>query len=522
MAVYIPGGDTLGYTFNVFGTYNDRSKILPLFEMKYGEETYKDYLVPSGASLNTAIAGGSADLKVFTSRKQVEESFSQKAGISAGYGFFSAEFEAAFNTSEKSDISYDYAKYESDYKQYSLTLKNASEANLAPWVKDDEDYKNVPDEFDEETRELFFRFFQKYGMYFVSSVIVGSRLYYCAAVSKSEHFSEKEIKIKFSMEVNAVFSAKASSETEWKKVGREWSTNRTVKINATGGDSSILNMAVPDFGSNDEDAMKNWRKSAELNPSIVDFVLKPIDAIFSGKRAVAVRKAIKEYQAHLIFMESKTGSCAIVVDNKQVLPSPPNDAKNFGFHLAALNRSTLKVEFKRAYTSHEWWSGLEDIYNKMLEDVKPYNNDKYIILFTTYSSFARTAPNPAFAKFLKNCGADTELESWLDTKSSNSEYNKGTTSCDLVHNNYLMVGIPGSDVGTAQEKYTRTGSCDTGAMHWSPSGGNWLNPAAPPISMTVDLYLIKNEKGNSKGLAAHIPLPKAYRAGLKAKKAATR
>ncbi|MEP6673654.1 MAG: MAC/perforin domain-containing protein [Ferruginibacter sp.] len=511
MATYIPGWDTLGYTFDIFGTYTDSSKRLPLFDVTFGDESYMDYLVPENASLNTAIKRHSADLRAFTSRQKVEERFSQKAGISGGYGFFSAEFEATFKTSEQSDVSYDYALYESYSRQYSLSLKNATESGLAIWVKNDEDYQNIPDVFNEENRALFFRFFQKYGLYFVKAVEVGSRLYYCASVNKSEKSTTKDIEVKFAMEVNAVFSAKASSATEWNKIGQEWASNRIVKVIATGGSSSILNMRVPDFGSNDEEALGKWLESAEKSPAIVDFVLKPISDIFSGKRATAVLAAIKDYQKHLMFIESKTGSCLIVVDNKEALPQPQG-SKFLGFQLVAVNRSSIRPEFKRSYTTYEWWSGLEETYNKMLVDIEKYNNDKYIILFTTFSCFARSAPNPAFAKFLQNCGADFGLKDWLDTKDSNTPAPPSTMglSCDLVHNNYVMVGIPGSAPGAAHETYTRTGSCDTGIMHWTPSNGNWLNPPAPVAAMTVDLFLLKNNKIDPKKLTAHIPYPKGY------------
>ena len=253
--------------------------------MKFESDTYKDWVVPSNANLDPT-PNNYGQSNVFTTRQKFEEHFGSKVGIKVGIGLFSGEFEASFNMTNKSDVSYEYGLVETYSKFYSLVLKDPSEKSLAPWVKDDEDFKNIPDVFNDENRLLFFRFFEKYGLYYISRVDIGARLYYSTSVDKSYNFSESEIKTKISAEYTAVFSANA--EAEWKKVGESWASARQVKVSATGGSNVILNVLVPGYGANHADAFKAWYESAELNPGVIDFHLTPISKIFSGQKAVAV------------------------------------------------------------------------------------------------------------------------------------------------------------------------------------------------------------------------------------------
>ncbi len=505
MATYIPGAETLGYGFDVLGSFSDQSRISPLFEMQYDSQTWKEYLVPVNASLDTSSKHyGSSNS--FESRSKVEEHFAAKLNIKASYGFFSGEFEASYDMDSKSDVEYQYGLVETYSKIYALDLKDKSEHGLAPWVKNDPDYQNIPDTFAHHNRGDFFRFFDKYGIYFISKVVLGSRLYYSTVVSKSHKYTSNEIKTKISIEYNGIFGASAKAEAEWKKVGEDWSSSREVKVSATGGDNSILNVLAPGFNANHEGAYESWLKSAESNPSVIDFTLTSISKIFSGKKAKAVEDALKGYLEHKIFIESKTGSCLINFNGKNVLP-PPSGTENFyGYQLAAINRTTLKVELAKSYSTHDYWSGYDAIYDAMQSDITPYNNSGYIIAFTTFTNFALTAPNSGFAAILKNCGADTGLRQWIDTKNSNY---KIFSCCALAHINYALVGIPGST--TVYELFERAGSCDTGDPKWPDGTRGWLGQPAPPVGIAVDMYQHMNLAVDTEQLVAHLGVQRRRR-----------
>ena len=486
--VYIPGAGSLGYGFDVFGKYSDSSKTRPLFNMVYdGKQTFKDYLVPLNVNVDSKSHnyGGSTYVD---SRRKMEDYFSSKLKVTAKYGFFSGQFEASFSMTNKSDVSYQFGIVETFSQQYALDLKDRSEAALADWVKNDPDYQNVPDKFTDSNRILFFRFFDKYGIYYMPRVVVGSRLYYSSQIKKEYKYSEYDAEAKLKLEYKAIFSASAEAQANWKQVGESWASQREVKVDAIGGSNEMLNVLMPGYGTNHETAYSAWLKSAEERPAVVDFDLKPISEIFSAAKAAAVQQAIEAYVLHKLFLESKTGSCLIAFNGEPVLPPPPGASKTLGYQLAAIHRSTLQQAFARSYTSWDYWT-YEKIYQDGLRDIQPYNKPDFIIAFSAYSTFAQNAPTKEFVDFLENCGAGYKLAQWLDTKNANKSI---YSCCALCHVNYVFVGVPGRGKGTGREAFQRAGSCDTGTGSWQ-SYEPWLDKPAPMASLIVDLYQVKGD-----------------------------
>jgi hypothetical protein len=251
----------------------------------------------------------------------------------------------------------------------------------------------------------------------------------------------------------------------------------------------MLNILMPGYGANHEVAYNNWLKSAEQMPAVIDFDLRPISEIFSADKAAAVEQAINAYVLHKLFVESKTGSCLIAFNGAPVIPPATGDAGTLGYQLAAINRTTLKPEFSRSYTTYDIWLKYEQLYDNMLFDIERYNNDNYIIAFVAFSNFAQNAPTKQFVAFLESCGAGWGLAQWIDTKVSNTNLSR---SCALCHTNYVFVGIPKSRERGEQwyESFQRAGSCDTSSPQWHDKDG-WLDKPAPMASLMVDLYQTK-------------------------------
>ncbi len=484
---YIPGGGSLGYGFDVFGKYSDSSKKLPLFNMVYdGKQTYNNYLVPQNVNVD-ARRHNYGNSTYVDSRRKIEEHFSSNLKVSAKYGFFSGQFEASYAMTNKSDVSYQFGIVESYSQQYALDLKDRSESALADWVKNDADYKNMPDQFTDTNRILFFRFFDKYGIYYMPRVVVGSRLFYSSMVKKDYKYTSVDAEAKLKLEYKAIFSSSVEAKATWNQVGESWATQREVKIDAIGGSNEMLNILMPGYGANHEVAYNSWLKSAEQMPAVIDFDLKPISEIFSADKAAAVQQAINAYVLHKLFVESKTGSCLIAFNGAPVIPPATGDAGTLGYQLAAINRTTLKTEFVRSYATYDIWSKYEQLYDSMLTDIAPFNNRNYIIAFVAFSNFAQNAPTKNFTAFLESCGAGFQLGQWIDTKVSNTNLSR---SCALCHTNYVFVGIPQSGRDKWYENFQRAGSCDTTTPQWHDRDG-WLDKPAAMASLMVDLYQTK-------------------------------
>jgi len=481
MATYIPGAATLGYGFDILGTYSDSAKIRPLFKMDYSSQrTFMDYIVPLNvdAESERETYGNSTYVD---SRRKMEEFFSAKASIKAGFGAFSGQFDASYAMTNKSDVEYQFGIIQSYQVLYKLSLIDRSPAALADWVKSDPAYLNVPSEFKKSNRELFFRFFDKYGLYYIREVKVGSRMYYSSSVAKSYKYSSQEAEAKLKLEYTAIFMAEA--QANWKQIGEDWASQREVKVAALGGSSGMLNVLMPGYGANHAEAYTAWLQSAELHPAAIDFELAPIDELFSEEKVSAVKEAIHSYLRHKVFIESKTGSCLISINGETVLPPPPGDTRTLGYQLVAIKRRGLGIEFAKSYATMDYWGKYEPLYTEMLADIEAFNTSDYMIVFTTFSNFAQNAPTKPFCEFLAGCGAGVQLKHWLDTREGNRRINP---CCALAHCNYALVGVPGAGE-PAVEMFTRAGSCDTGDSGWW-HGSSWLDRPAPKAALIVDLY----------------------------------
>ncbi|MGN6110945.1 MAG: MAC/perforin domain-containing protein, partial [Kofleriaceae bacterium] len=196
MSTPIPGSNVIGWGFNIFGTYSSASRTQQLFAMrdegKYWTYGPTDYLVPENLSVE-ATSESTGQSYVFENRTEVEQFFSVKANVKGSYGAFSGEFEASYEQRNVSDTDYIYAMYQLSHHSWRLDLLDRTQTALAPWVVGDPDWQ-VPATFDQSTASRFYRFFEKYGTHFVSSVQVGYRLYFSQAVKRSYESNEQTIK----------------------------------------------------------------------------------------------------------------------------------------------------------------------------------------------------------------------------------------------------------------------------------------------------------------------------------------
>ena len=115
----VPGSETLGWGFNIFGPYADSSRTSLLFQVKPGDQTWKDpstdveYDVPNNVSSPAGATDPSeVEYRVFDGRSEVQQYFSSKAkvelGLVAEFGAFSGSFNAAFSAEVNSSREFKY------------------------------------------------------------------------------------------------------------------------------------------------------------------------------------------------------------------------------------------------------------------------------------------------------------------------------------------------------------------------------------------------------------------------------
>jgi hypothetical protein len=395
---------------------------------------------------------------------------------------FSGQFDLMFSGASQSDTEYIYGMIYSGYHFWDLEILDQSINGLAPWVLNDPDFYSLPREFNEETASVFFRFFDKYGTHYVSSVNVGWKLYFNEAVSRSFTQSSATVSANVSAEFRALFleDSKASAEATWSQVGYEYTQNRMASVLAQGGNSSIVDSIIPGYGSNYGNLYDGWRLSAEANPVAVDFGLSPMWNLFSGDHATALEAAYLAYSNAHLYAESKTASSLIQVKGQaEIMPARPAQAS--GFQVVVLDRANLQTVFK-SYFTFSWsnyWSTWTRMYDEMFLALTPYNNSSYLISFATFGMMGAWFPTDRMYQFLISCGASEGLREWerlFDQQPSTS----------YAGINYILVGVPQLGMGNGLEAYTAAGE-NASYIGGSAPNQYWGGAQAPAATLLAQL-----------------------------------
>jgi hypothetical protein len=226
----VPGTETLGWGFNIFGPYSTKSKTSLLFDIKDGKRRWTELSTKITYSLPDNVSQPATDnqsptttsFTVFDGRSDVQQHFSSKAKLDANlvadFGAFSGSFSAAFSSEARSANQYKYAIAETDASFWEVGLETESLDKLTESVR--ADIGQLPAAYSISQRGLFFAFFDKYGTHYISSVTVGGRLYYNVAVRKSytSISDDGKIEAELNYEYLGVFGAKASASAQWKNV----------------------------------------------------------------------------------------------------------------------------------------------------------------------------------------------------------------------------------------------------------------------------------------------------------------
>lgn len=435
----IPGYAMVGYGFDIFKTYDQNSitkALLKMGDMSGTSVTLGDktYTVPENIShFPTVRKVGNTYL--FSSREKVQDHFSTKADIEASAFGFSGHVDASYSHTTHTNKDYFYALTETSSTAYSLSLRDDSEAMLMGNFATE--MKKLPKKFTPENQNTFFAFFRKYGSHYVDQVIMGGRLYFSTSISKSHYSSEEEVKLKVTAEYTGAFSsAKAESDSNWKKLDQNWQQNRSVTIQATGGDDSILDALKPAFGQWKGEAFTSWNASLEKKPGIVDFKLAPISQLFPVDQADQAALALKKYLNGGIIAKaiiSPSRRADHVVDARTSIscfnrPVPvlesmpkPRTAETWmaGAQVVLLDAATHQILLnKTVYAESMDFPQISQMYDRLYAEVAKFDNNDYYCALSIFGVFAPLFPTNQLAGWLDSCGARMEQWKALANKSA--------------------------------------------------------------------------------------------------------
>lgn len=513
----IVGGSVLGFGFNILGEYNISSVTSQLFKhntLQAQTYTYPptgmSYSVPDNTTVvqNTTTT---ANTMVFNTSEQFQNYYAAKAGVKGSYGCFSAEFDMAYSGTFNTQNSYYYGLSEADFTGWNLILSDQSSDWLSPSFLNDPLVKDLPDTFTPSNQDDFFELFRKFGTHVVTQLTVGGSLSYYEAVETSYSSSEQQIQANLSLEFNAVFySASSQAEAEWSQLGQNWANSRTVTVNAVGGDTSVLNVLDPTYGSSDSSIFTTWSQAVMQNPAVISFGLRPLSVLFSGNQATAVDQALQAYcngaLLAMAVMEYTPGQGpggggyttggVILLNGNTIAPSPPvtppppyvtgqGTSWQFVYPLSAFQIALFDPNQLTTLMSHTYYISYpfspyaEQVYQQMMLDINGISAQNYLVAVTAFCIPLWDFPSSEFAAWLTGCGAS--LSGWR-------KYIGFTGSPGAC--NYVMIGKKGLLPGSALESF----SVNTDWVDW---------PASLENNLTLMLYT-----GGNTELGAFVEIPK--------------
>jgi hypothetical protein len=444
----IPGADVLGFGFNILGEYDTSSITSQLFihaNPNFSQYTFPGtqvtFEVPDNVSVipDTEVTGST---QVFSTRKQFQSYFSAKAGLSGSYNAFSGQFNAAYSQTFNSSNSYYYGLTEANFKGWDLSLNDQSSNWISTGFKNNPAVQALPSTFTADNKQLFFDMFRQFGTHYISQVTVGGSLYYYVAVDQSFSSNQNQVDINLSLEYKAVFSsAKADAKSEWKQLTESWANSRIVKVDATGGDTSVLSALNPSYGDNDSDIFKSWSTAVMQNPAVILFQLRPLSKLFSGNQADAVSDALQAYTNGAILVNANadytkgygpdggdyTTSSSIIINGTVSIPNPSVPAPEptvyyasstekyivpiSGFQIALFDAVTLETIFNHIYYLDSTSLLTEgQVYTEIMKDINGVQQKDYLCTVAAFAVDLMAYPSNDFANWLSSCGA--QLAGW--------------------------------------------------------------------------------------------------------------
>ncbi|MBV8068842.1 MAG: hypothetical protein JO270_02980 [Acidobacteriaceae bacterium] len=452
---FVPGYAYLGVGFNGFGSFDD-SATLGMFRLfatsNPGSGTYQQWALPANVQAD-AVGELEVQSQVFDGRSDLSETFSTQAGLSATYLAFSGSLSASFKTISKRLSEYFFGMASYYTAGYEVSLIEATRGNLAPEMQQDPDFANLPQQYTPDNRAAFFRFFEKYGTAFVSSVRMGARLFYNAWIEKSYGMTEDQIAANLKLEYKGVFSA--SGSVDWQRVNQTWSSNRRSQAQSWGGDTStLLGVSSPDVGESYFQQYSAWVASVNDNPAPVSFGLTEIYKLFSGEQAEAVKKAASDYRGGQIRVQSAPGSAGIQLNGTPVFPAS-NQYTGVGY--AVIDSASLAILKRAVYPGNYPGFGQNPTYDQIASELAPYNGNSNVIVAMLFwglydsSSNAWGYPSASLHDVLIGLGAGEGFGQWGQPTGSGG---LGTGGPSLYYQlSYAIVGVPGSPQGSAFEDF---------------------------------------------------------------------
>jgi MAC/Perforin domain len=221
MANVIPGGNTLGLGFNLFGEPDPTSTTRRLFEMgdTSGEYTLGSvkYALPANA-LPTQAGASEIKARTYLSANEFTREFKAEAKVSGKINAFKGSASAKYSRLTKGKNNTLLVEVSNFNPVFQLSLKARSPDKLAGRSYTTSSKKSAGFVFCCYKRGVLFAFFRRYGTHYISKVTVGGELsYYCAG---DKSYSQDTQKIEAQATLSMLRAVLFRSQMPRQRMGR--------------------------------------------------------------------------------------------------------------------------------------------------------------------------------------------------------------------------------------------------------------------------------------------------------------
>jgi hypothetical protein len=216
---------------------------------------------------------------------------SASVGIKGSYGGFSGEMKASYANEFQSNTRYSFAYIKQYIPLAYLELKDSAKNYLTAGFK--QRVAQLPVSLGSDLSP-FEQFFQDFGIYYTSFIVIGGSVRFTSAVSKSSQLTVDDLSFSASAQYKAVtevgsFGADVTGKAYWKNYLQSSQGHTYVEVSGGLDDKiSALQQAFdPDNPSSvSVNRFSDWSKSIAEDPGVVDFKLSPIWGLCGDKRDV--------------------------------------------------------------------------------------------------------------------------------------------------------------------------------------------------------------------------------------------
>lgn len=294
-----------------------------------------------------------ANTKVSMSASELQDSLSVGAGVSGGFGGFSASVKSAYGQESTTKKKTAFCEYSQELRAAYLELTQLQN-NLTPSFA--QALNNLKGKTWDSNAEEFRDLFDTYGTHYIHGISWGAKCSHCVSVEENASMDSNNIELAVQASYSGSFSVQADTDFKKKVAKTSFASNHRIRTLAYGGDATAASTIA---GNPSYENFTKWVQSTQEPNQLVDisFNLREIWQLGTDKSLQTnIKNALGKY----------------IVEKRKPLPGEQMDTKAIG--------KKIKVKITELYVYDDYDPGAEagELYGHFWIEA-PDNKKLYLI-----------------------------------------------------------------------------------------------------------------------------------------------